>query len=155
MGDVLVRASRDDDSPYLIWSTVVDSPTWVFANRDEAEEFLNDEWRHRNPQVGPDGKWFTPDEVVSFHESDPNLPANRLSRADANGSASFGGSFGWDDERFHVGEGAPPQPEDGQALWWHLPRERLADYARALLDDDEAAAQALLVPEPVEGDDHA
>jgi len=59
--------------------------------------------------------------------------------ADENGSSDRAMAFGWwDDEALLVMAGSP---SDG---WYHIRRERLVEYAEALLRKDDQAAVALL-----------
>lgn len=104
-----------DRDLYLVWSSVVDAPVWV-GDRETALTELRNEPRWA-PHV---------DEAMD--------------RADRLGSSDRAVKFGWwDDEYLPVMEGSP---RDG---WYHLPRSRLVEFAEALLREDEAGAQALLV----------
>lgn len=141
MGDVLVRCSRADDSAYMIWSTVVDAPTWIFENRAEAEKHLVEQWRFTHPAYDENGHPYTPEGVVSV-PGDPFTPTARLQRADTRGSSSLIGSYGWDDEEFIVMEFMVEQREPG--TWLTLRRERLQEFALAMLDGDEHRAGLLL-----------
>lgn len=127
MGDVLVKAARDQDI-YLIWSTIVDAPTWIFGSRDEASQHLWREYRWTHPDCTPGQR---------------SGPAARLKRADDTGTSAIepAGMYGWDDDEFVFMEGSPQSPEGS---WWVLPRTKLADYCRRMLDDDEPGALALL-----------
>jgi hypothetical protein len=117
MPQIIIKTARDRDQ-YLIWSTNVDNAVAGPGTREEVKRWLLTKDRTR----------WTADEVERI-----------LERADANGSSDRAVRFGWwDDEFLSVVEGSP---NDG---WYHLRRDRLADYADALLRDDEAAAVALL-----------
>jgi hypothetical protein len=122
VGQAIVKAAKDRDL-YLIWSSVVDNAIWV-GNRAELLEHLQREYRREHPDSTPNpGK----------------APEDRVARADRTGSSMIDPEcYRWDDEALTVMEGSPP---DG---WYHIRRERLAEYAEALLRDDEAAAVALL-----------
>jgi hypothetical protein len=114
MGQAIVKAARDRDL-YMVWSSVVDAPVAV-GSRNQMVEYARQEWRD------------TPEQAEAA-----------LQRADTNGSSDRAMRFGWwDDETLPVMEGSPP---DG---WYHVRRDRLVDYAEALLHDDDAAAVALL-----------
>jgi len=120
MGDFILKASPDEDL-YLIWSTVVDAPTWVFGSSDEIADHLWAEWRRQHPDCSP---------------KPGTGPAARLARADIHGSSMIDPQIGgWGDESLLLGNGTP---DDG--WWYELPRTNLTAYARALLDQDEAAA---------------
>jgi hypothetical protein len=122
MGRFVVKADRDRDL-YLIWSTVVDAPIWV-GDRAELVKELWAEYRREHPHSTPNAG---------------HGPDARIRRADETGTSALDCDwYGWDDETFMVMAGAP---DDG---WYHLRRDRLADYAEALLRDDEAGARALL-----------
>lgn len=118
MGRCVVKTARDRDQ-YLIWSSVVDAPVAGPGTREQVKDWLLTEDRTR----------WTPDEVEEI-----------LARTDLNGSSDRAMRFAWWDEYdyLQVGEGSPG------GGWYHLRRDRLADYADALERDDEAGAQALL-----------
>lgn len=116
MGQCIVKVAPDVDR-YVIWSSIVDAPVSYSCTREQALAWVIEEWL-----VGP---------VLAEQEVD---------RADRLGSSDRAVGFGrWDDDELHVVHGSP---DDG---WYHLPRERLADYMDALDREDETAAQALLV----------
>lgn len=144
VSEILIRASRDDDSPYLLWSTVTDGPSWIFANRTEAEEWLNDRWRYTHGQVTDDGLWYTPDEVFSYSDNDPLLPMNLLARADEYGSSARSTDFRWEDDYLTVHVDTPDMDNEPLRLWL-LPRDRVKDYALALLAAEDQYAQTCLV----------
>lgn len=86
-----------------------------------------------NRAEAPTGLW-TRDEALAY-----GFPRSRLDRADANGSSDLScGNGHWDDGGF-IAE---------QRGW--LRRDRLADYARLWLTDNQTAAFDLL--EPLEGE---
>jgi hypothetical protein len=114
VGQAIVRTSRDRDL-YIVWSSIVDAPVAV---GDRAE-------------------------MVTYAEQDWKLDAAgaeaAVARADANGSSDCAIRFGWwDDEHLPVMEGSP---SDG---WYRIRRDRLVEYAEAMLRDDELAAVGLL-----------
>lgn len=122
MGQAIVKAAKDRDL-YLIWSSVVDAPVWV-GDRAELLEHLWDEYRREHPNSTPNPGYG---------------PEDRIARADRTGTSMIDPPvYGWDDDAIIVMEGSP---DDG---WYHIRRDRLADYAEALLRDDDAAATALL-----------
>jgi hypothetical protein len=122
MGEVIIRASQEDDSPYLIWSTNVDNAIYVFENRAEIVTYLL-ALPGRQPTAGP------------------TSPLVRLKRADETGSSTLLPSmYKWDDPEFLVMEG----PRMVHGSHWVLPRTKLRAYAEQLLADNEAAAYALL-----------
>lgn len=141
MGDVLVRATRADDSTYLIWSTVVDGPVWIFSDRAEAEQHLNDQWRFSHPEYDADGHIYTP-ATVNARPEDPLSPAAKLARADLRGSSSMYGLYGWDDQEFVIMTEMAKERAPGTYLI--LPRERLQDFALALLEKNLEEAGLLL-----------
>lgn len=124
MGEFVVKASPDVDL-YLIWSTITDCPYYV-GTREEIREHLWDEYRSEHPHSTPQ-PGYSPDD--------------RMARADEHGTSAQApaGMYGWDDEAFSIREVVP---DDGH--WYELPRVNLVAYARALLDEDEPAAHALL-----------
>ena len=115
MGQAIVKAARDRDL-YLIWSSEIDNAIWV-GLRDGLIEHLR-----------------------ATERQEPGRTAEeRVARADRRGTSMLDCDwYGWDHEALTVGEGSPP---DG---WYHIRRDRLVEYAGALLADDEAAAVALL-----------
>lgn len=128
MGDLLLKASRDEDL-YLIWSTNTDSPIWI-GDRAELHEHLWREYSRQHPECIP---------------KPGTGPDARLARTDENGSSMVdpAGWGGWDDKSLLVREVCP---DDGQ--WWEIPRDNLAAYARAILADDLPAQHALMRPIP-------
>jgi hypothetical protein len=114
MGQMIVKAARDRDL-YLVWSSVVDAPIAV-GTRSEMATYAGREWR------------YDVDEAEAV-----------LRRVEERGSSDRSTRAGWwDDDALTVMEGSPA---DG---WYRIRRDRLADYAEALMRDDEGAAQALL-----------
>ena len=128
MPSYIVKAAPDQPY-YLIWSTIVDAPTAVFANREALGIHLWRQFAAEHPDCAP-----------GWNAS----PDARIARADATGTSAIEppGYLGWDDESFLVMESAPPGPSDNGC--WMLPRARLVDYCRAILDNDEPAAHACL-----------
>jgi hypothetical protein len=124
MPSFIVKAAKGVDL-YLIWSTLNDCATHV-GTRDEIRKHLWAEYHREHPEC--------------LHKAGTS-PSAGLDRADARGTSAIepAGIYGWGDEAFHVAGGAPM---DGRR--YELPREHLADYARALLADDNEAARALL-----------
>lgn len=116
MGRMIVKTARGRDQ-YLIWSSVVDAAVAGPGTREQVAHWLATEDRVR----------WSPAEVERI-----------LARADEHGSSAGTRDGWWDDETLSVGEGSP---SDG---WYHIRRERLADYADALEREDDAAAVALL-----------
>lgn len=123
MGEIVIKAAHGEDL-YLIWSTTSDSPAYI-GTWGETRELLWDMYRAEHPHSDPhDG--YSPDDAMR--------------RADDWGSSWRSGStwaYGWTDAAW------PVQGEGGD--WYTLSRTNLVAYARALLADDKAAAQALLV----------
>lgn len=114
MAQAIVRAAPDSEL-YLVWSSVVDAPVFVGV-RDSIVKYATRDWR------------LTAAEAEAA-----------VARADADGSSDRVIRFGWwDDDHLPVMEGSP---SDG---WYHIRRDRLVEYAQALLHDDEQAAVALL-----------
>jgi hypothetical protein len=114
VAQTIVRAARDSDL-YIVWSSIVDAPVAV-GHRAEMVAYAANEWR-----------------------LDPDAAEAAVVRADTNGSSDRVMRFGWwDDEHLLVMEGSPT---DG---WYHISRDRLVEYAEALLRDDDQAAVALL-----------
>lgn len=143
MGEILVRATRDEGSAYLLWSTIEDAPTFIFASRAEALAHLEEEWRFSHPIYDDEhGHFKVPDEVISY-PGDRDTPEARMKRADEYGSSAFSFAYRWNDDEFVcLGEMSKNRAPGTQL---RLPRARLQAFAEAMLDDDLEAAGALLV----------
>lgn len=111
MGTIVIKPDRDVDF-YVGWSSIVEAPVWC-GTRADVIPFTEDEARNR--------------------PSSP--PAERLARADHNGTSAFDGDGGWDDTEGFIYE---------QRGW--LRRDRLAEACRLLLAENEAAVWDLLDP---------
>lgn len=147
MGSTLVRASKDPDSLYILWSSITDSPVWVFTTREEALAYYTEWARYQHPYFGDDGHWHVPDEVPEHARLGMGSPEAILERTDTRGSSSFLRYLGWGDSEVNVYGGTPDPPE---GIHWVLPRDRFQDYAQALLAEDDGAAHALLIARPYE-----
>lgn len=127
MGQVVVRASKDDGSPYLLWSTNTDCPVYYFADRGELLEHLRNEETRRFPGMCSHG---------------PDTPEARVQRADERGSSMMTSDLlYWDDEEIIFGEGMLDHPSGS---YWFLLRESLGEYVALMLAGDDNAAYALL-----------
>jgi hypothetical protein len=117
MPRLIIKCDRDEDL-YVEWSTMVDNAIAV-GDRAETLAALVADWDREHPQCVPKPGYG---------------PEDRLKRADELGSTAMPewGEGHWDDKGF-IGE---------QRGW--LPRTSLLAYARALLADDQGAADALL-----------
>lgn len=117
MGQAIIRAARNRDDLYLVWSSIVDAPVAV-GTRAEMVGWARAEW----------------------HLEEERAEA-ALVRADELGSSDRAIGFGrWDDDELPVFNGWQPQ-EPG---WWYIRRDRLVEFAEAILRDDDASATALL-----------
>src|SRR5262245_22785603 len=93
MGDFLVKASRTEEL-YLVWSTVVDAPTWIFDGRNHVLKHLRDEYKRRKA---------CPDCGRGILEE----PEAKLRRVDETGTSGRDVRwYGWDDTAFIVMEGS-------------------------------------------------
>jgi hypothetical protein len=116
-----MRRSRD---LYLLWSSIVDAPTWV-GNRAELADHLRDE----------------------YGRAEHDMWLRLIDRADQRGTSDRAfNTGGWDDESLRVGEGSPEYPDGGDG-YWVIRRDRLTAYAEAILaadDDDETVGHDLM-----------
>lgn len=103
-----------------------------------------------NPDRDLYGEWSTVvDNVVSIGTA-ADYPADRVARADANGTSALGrvaGWFSWDDDEFLVAV------QGDRCGMFTLKRTDLEAYLDAYLRDDEEAAMALLTPRPTDDDE--
>lgn len=140
MGQYIIKAAHDRPE-YLIYSTVVGAPIFVFLSRDELLEHLEQAWLATNA-VYVDGVGWTRAESMVTHPYPPigfDAPAERVRRADETGtSAPLGQVFG---EDLMVVEGTPDHPDDH---YWVIPRDKLGDWCQLVAADDENTADALL-----------
>jgi hypothetical protein len=120
VGEAVVKCAPDQDL-YLIWSSQIDNAI-VAGDREGIIEHL----------------------LANEPQTPGHTAEERLARADEHGTSMLDCRwYGWNDEYFRVMEHAPPRPA-GPAGDWHIRRDRLADYAEALLAEDEAAGWALM-----------
>lgn len=126
MPSYVLKASPDtSEDLYCIYSTIVDAVT-VIGTRGDIRQYL----LH---QDGVNGE-----------------PDARLARADQNGSSCLidsdgtGVWYGWAEEFISIGEG----PGDG-----NLPRKDLSAYLGYMEANNNEAAAALVVPDPIEEDE--
>ncbi len=125
MGQALIRAAPDRDL-YLVWSSIVDAPVAV-GTRAEMVGWARQEWRLEEERAEA-----------------------ALMRADELGTSDRRfNTGGWDDDELPVFNGWQP-PEPG---WWYIRRDRLVEFAEAILRDDDAAATALLHRAPDEDEE--
>ena len=119
MPSYIVKPIADRDE-YVVWSTIVDAPTHV-------------------------GTRATLGLILGGTAGAPE----RFDRADHTGSSAAGeieGWFGWDDDRFWLGNMHWQSPESREVR-----RENLAAYARA--DMSQNTAECIALTEVVEDDD--
>lgn len=149
MGEYLIRASKSNDSPYLLWTTYSDSCMLVFADVIEARVYLNNEYLHHHPQRGASGFWAIPhfvEEVYGYAPGNFGTPQWYLGRCRQWGnSVSVACPAHWEGPGVLVMEGAPDRPAHGD---WHLPRRSFRKYAEALLDGNADKANGFLEFEP-------
>lgn len=129
MGRAIVKCARNREL-YLIWDSSVDNAAWVFENREELLDHLNEEY----DQAAMNGK-------VGDRANNPYV---RVARADSTGTSMIDPiEYDWDDEKLRVMEGAPPSLDGPDGDWW-IRRDRLVAYAEAILaaDTDEEMAVA-------------
>lgn len=123
MAHVIIKC-HPDHNLYLVWVTGSNGPGFV-GSRFDIQEWLTDEWQREHPCCIPKPGFS---------------PEDRLRHADLNGCENTRAhGYGWDSPGLIV----------EQRGW--LPRHSLLAYARALRADDEAAADALLLPLHEEG----
>lgn len=124
MAHVIIKCHPDHDL-YIVWVTGPGGPGWV-GTRFDMQDLLAAEWQREHPHCVPKPGFS---------------PEDRLRRADRTGSENTTAhGYGWDSPGLIV----------EQRGW--LPRHSLLAYARALLADDEGAADALLLPLHREGE---
>lgn len=128
MGLAIVKCARNREL-YLIWDSSVDNAAWVFENREELLDHLNEEYDQAalNGEVGDRA----------------NNPYVRVARADTTGTSMINPiEYHWDDGPLRVMEGAP-EHLDGPDGDWFIGRDRLVEYAEALLAADTPEAEAV------------
>jgi len=124
MSHFTTKTSPEDDL-YIMWSTVVDAPIYVFESTEDLRAYVTREYAQ--------GRYATP-------------PAEYIKRTQETGSSIRGWSVGkWDDEDQLVREGTPDPPA---GHYWVLPRGNQTAYAKALLAEDDDLANSFLVAIP-------
>lgn len=122
MAELLIKASPHHDW-YMIWSTSVDGPLYIFPSRTEARDFLVEQ--HNQLTNGT----YVPGSVMH--------PDSRMERADRYGTSSVIHMYSWDTEYLILGDCAPTRIP---GYFWVLPRASLLEYCQLLhAGNDEAA----------------
>ncbi len=115
MGQAIIRTAPGRDL-YLVWSSIVDAPVAV-GTRTEMVEYARREWRLEEERA---------EAAV--------VRADELGTSDRTFDTG-----GWEDEELPVFNGWNLEPG-----WWYVRRDRLVEFAEAILRDDDAAVTALL-----------
>ncbi len=124
MGRIIVRGEFEGKVYYALWSSIVQAAVSIGTREEMLHELVVDEIGYAPPLGVDDPMWWTKCErSVAFHEF-------ALARADETGTSSMA-----------------RRPRDLIVGYdGILPIEKIGQYIKLLLEDDEAGALALLEP---------